>query len=403
MSATDVAPASAEETTTATPEVAPRRARRWTARRITHVIAPAVIFLGIREFGLLILSWMAGRNDISTTDALKSWDGQWFLAIAGNGYAGVPPGLVDAFGKRSFETPLAFFPGYPTVVGWLNDLGFRLLPSALAVTVAFGVVCAYGLTRLGTIVAGGSRTVGLILVALFAASPMAIVLSMAYSEAMFCALAVWALVFVLERRWVGAGMCCAAAGLVRPTASALILAVGLAMLVAVFQRKDSWRPWLGGIIAPVGLIGYLAWVGVRTGEWDGWFALQRRGWDSEFDGGVATLRFTMDVLGNARSVLEVATVGLIVGALALLVIGWRRRLEWPLLVYAAGVLAMDLCSNGLMNSKARLMLPAFTLLLPIALGLAKRRPSTVALTLAGAAVASAWFGAYSITAWGYAI
>ncbi|WP_436493259.1 hypothetical protein [Actinokineospora sp. HUAS TT18] len=361
------------------------------------------MFLGVREVGLLVLTWMAGQNNQSATDALKSWDGQWFLAIAGHGYADVPPNLVDAFNRRSAETPLAFFPGYPTVVGWLSDLGFLLLPSALAITVAFGVVCAYGMTRLGTIISGGSRKVGLILVALFAASPMAIVLSMAYSEAMFCAFAVWALVFVLERQWIGAGLCCAVAGLVRPTAAALILAVGLAIIVAIIQRRETWKPWVGGLVAPVGLIGYLAWVGTQTGEWDGWFALQRRGWDSEFDGGGATIKFSLEVLGNARSVLEVATVGLIVVALALLVICWRKRLEWPLVVYAAGVLAMDLCSNGLMNSKARLMVPAFTLLIPIAIGLAKRRTSTVLLTLAGAAVASAWFGAYSITSWGYAI
>jgi hypothetical protein len=49
------------------------------------------------------------------------------------------------------------------------------------------------------------------------------------------------------------------------------------------------------------------------------------------------------------------------------------------------------------------MVPAFALLIPIALALAKRRPSTVVLTLCGLVVASSWFGAYSITAWGYAI
>ncbi|CRK61013.1 integral membrane protein [Alloactinosynnema sp. L-07] len=400
---TDVVPTSAEEATPTRQAPVPHRVRRWSLVRIANLLAPGLVFLGVREIGLLVLSWMAGQNGQSATNALKSWDGQWFLAIAAHGYDGVPPNLVDAFNRRSAETPLAFFPGYPTVVGWLSDLGFLLLPSALAITVAFGVVCAYGMTRLGTIITGGSRRVGLILVALFAASPMAIVLSMAYSEAMFCAFAVWALVFVLERRWIAAGLCCAAAGLVRPTAAALILAVGLAIVIAVVQRRETWRPWVGGLIAPVGLIGYLAWVGTRTGEWDGWFALQRRGWDSEFDGGGATVKFSLEVLGNARSVLEVATVGLIVVALALLVICWRRRLEWPLVVYAAGVLAMDLCSNGLMNSKARLMVPAFTLLIPIAIGLAKRRTSTVLLTLAGAAVASAWFGAYSITSWGYAI
>jgi len=380
---------------------------RWTMRRIGQLLAPALIFLGIREFGLLVLTWMAAVTDRSVTEALRSWDGQWFLAIAEGGYQGVPAGLVDAFGQRSAETPLAFFPGYPTVVRWFaaldGDGGMGLVTASFTVTIVSGVACSYALARLGTHIRGGSRRTGLILVALFAATPMSIVLSMAYSEAMFCALAAWSLVGVLEKRWLLAGVCCAAAGLVRSTGAALLLAVGIAVVIAIVKRRDGWRPWAGGLISPVGLIAYLAWVGARTGEWDGWFKLQERGWGTGFDGGAATVKFSLEALADARSVLEVTTVGLIVVALVLLVIAVVRKVEWPLVVFAAAVLAMDLCANGLMNSKARLMLPAFTLLIPVALALAKRRPSTAVLTLCALAVSGSWFGAYSITSWGYAI
>jgi hypothetical protein len=393
--------------TTAEPGAQPPAPPRWTLRRVGRLLAPALIFLGIREFGLLVLTWMAAATDRSVTEALRSWDGQWFLAIAEGGYERVPAGLVDAFGQRSAETPLAFFPGYPTVVRWFaaldGDGGMGLVTASFTVTIVSGVACAYALARLGTHIRGGSRRTGLILVALFAATPMSIVLSMAYSEAMFCALAAWSLVGVLEKRWLLAGVCCAAAGLVRSTGAALLLAVGLAVIIAIVQRRDGWRPWVGGLIAPVGLIAYLGWVGTRTGEWDGWFKLQERGWGTGFDGGAATVRFSLEALADARSVLEVTTVGLIVVALVLLVIAVVRKVEWPLVVYAAAVLAMDLCANGLMNSKARLMLPAFTLLIPVALALAKRKPSTAVLTLCALAVAGSWFGAYSITSWGYAI
>ena len=47
---------------------------------------------------------------------------------------------------------------------------------------------------LGRSVRTGSTKSALVLVTLFAASPMAVVLSMTYSEATFCAFAVWALV-----------------------------------------------------------------------------------------------------------------------------------------------------------------------------------------------------------------
>jgi hypothetical protein len=407
VSATDVTRAEVAEEQEPPAEVTERRESTWTARRVGTLLAPALIFLGIRELGLLVLTWMASRNNHSVSEALRSWDGQWFLAIAGGGYAGVPDGLVDAFGQRSAETPLAFFPGYPTVVRWFAAIdgsgGIGLVTSALTVTIASGVVCSYGLARLGRHIRGGSQRTGLILVALFAATPMSVVLSMAYSEAMFCALAAWALVGVLERRWLLAGVCCALAGLVRSTGAALVLAVCLAAVIAIVSRKGSWRAWVGAVLAPAGLIGYLVWVGTRTGEWNGWFALQERGWGTGFDSGAATLRFSLDALADARSVLEVTTVALIVVALILLVIMIVRRVEWPLVVFAAGVLAMDLASNGLMNSKARLMVPAFTLLIPVALALAKRRQSTMILTLCGLAVASSWFGAYALTSWGYAI
>jgi len=372
--------------------------------RLTALLAPALVFLAMREVGLIAVQLMADRWGKPVSKALSSWDGQWFIGIAEGGYAGVSDSLVDAFGRRTDETPLAFFPGYPALVRWADGLpGVTTLGAAFSVSLAGGVVCAYGLHRLGSRITGGSPKAGLALVALFAASPMAVVLSMTYSEATFCALAAWSLVGLVERKWLLAGLCCAAAGLVRPTAVALVAAVVLAAAVAVIGRRDGWRPWAGALIAPLGLVGYLAYVALRTGHLDGWFAVQQRGWDSRFDGGAATWKFALSILGDPRSVLELTTVWLLVIALALLVLAVRRRVEWPLLVYSIGVLVMDIGSNGLMNSKARLLLPAFTLLIPVALALARRRPTTAVAFLVGFAVFGAWFGAYAITAWPYAI
>src|SRR5262249_2291102 len=162
-----------------------------------------------------------------------------------------------------------------TAIRWLAGIdgsgGIGVLTAGLTVTIVSGVVCAYGLARLGKMVNSGSERAGLILIALFAATPMSILLSMVYSAAMFCALAVWAVMGVLERRWLLAGVCCAFAGLVRPTAAALLLAVGLAALFAVIKRWDDGRAWLGGLLAPVGLLGYLGFVAARTHDPSGWF------------------------------------------------------------------------------------------------------------------------------------
>jgi hypothetical protein len=278
----------------------------------------------------------------------------------------------------------------------------------MIVTLVAGVFAAYALTRLGELVPGGSRRAGLALVALFAAAPMAVALSMTYSEALFCALAAWSLVWVLQRHWVAAGLACAGAGLVRPTAIALVLAVLVAAAVAIVTRPsarsgDGWRPWVGAALAPTGLVGYLAFVAVQPGVVGGWFGVQQRGWNSRFDGGAATLSFTTDVLATGRSVLELVTVVVLAGAFVLLAISIVQRLPLPLVIYGAAVLVLVVGSNGLMNSKARLLLPAFTLLLPVALALARRRPSTMIAVLGAATLGSAWFGAYALLGWPYAI
>lgn len=405
MASTATGGAGAQQVTAVSPAAGPDR-----VHRIVMLLAPALVYLVVRQIGLLVLAWTASRNGAAVGSELASWDGQWFLALAATGYDGVAPGLTDAFGQRSAETPLAFFPGYPALVAAVGRLpGASLLAAALAVSVAAGVVGAYGLARLVRALPFGSPELrqrgGLVLVALFAASPMGVVLSMAYSEALFCALAVWALVGVLERRWLLAGMCCAAAGLVRPTAAALVVAVGLAALVAAYRDRGR-RPWAALLLAPAGLLGYLGFVASRTGRADGWFVVQRQGWESGFDGGSSTLRFAVDTLATASAVLEVVTVAVLTAAVVLLAVAalsWWRTAAWPLLVYATVVVAMVLGSDGLMSSKARLLLPAFVLLIPPALGLARRQPATAVAVLAGLTVSSAWFGAYALTIWPYAI
>jgi hypothetical protein len=375
-----------------------------TRTRVLRALAPAAVYVAVRAVGVAVLAIMAGRDGTGVTTALNAWDGGWLLTIARVGYAGVPADALDAYGHHTPFTALGFFPGYPATVAAVGPLaGGDLLVAGLLVSLVSGIVGAYALTRLGELVPGGSHRAGLLLVALFAASPMGVVLSMTYTEALFCALAAWALVGVLRRRWLLAGLCTAAAGLVRPTASSLVAAVVLAALAAVIARRDGWRPWAGGVLATTGLLGYLGWVAAQTGEPDGWFRIQRTGWGWHLDGGGATARWAANVLADGNQVFDVAVLVAIVATAALFVIAVHMRVPWPLLVYAALVLVTVWGTDGLMNSKLRLLLPAFVLLLPVAVGLAKRRRSTVVAVVVAVTLASAWFGGYALTIWQYAI
>jgi hypothetical protein len=101
--------------------------------------------------------------------------------------------------------------------------------------------------------------------------------------------------------------------------------------------------------------------------------------------------------------MTLLTIAVMVGAVLLFAVAVRQRVEWPLLAYAAVIMISCLGSSSLMHAKPRLLLPAFTLLISVAVGLSKRQRSTAALTIGGAALASAWFGAYALTSWRYAI
>jgi hypothetical protein len=378
-------------------------AGRSRGRRVLAALAPAGVYVAVRVIGVVVLGLMTGSGEKLAT-ALNAWDGTWMVAIARFGYAGIPDDMLDAFGNHTPDTARAFFPGYPAMIAAVGKLtGGHLVLAGLIVSLLAGIVAAYGLTRLGELVPGGSRRAGLLLVALFAAAPMGVVLSMTYTEALFCALTAWSLVGVLQRQWILAGLCALAAGLVRPTAIALIAAVGLAALLAVIRRRDGWRPWVGLVLAPCGVVGYLGYVALVTGQLDGWNQIQRAGWASYLDGGASTAEFTRDALAGGSEVYDLAIVLALAASLVLLVVAIRTRLPWPLIVYGVLVLVLVWCSNGPPHSKLRLVVPAFTLLVPVAIGLARRRTGTAVAVVVAAATASAWFGGYALTIWHYGI
>ena len=101
-------------------------------------------------------------------------------------------------------------------------------------TIAAGLAAAWGLTRLGMVLTG-DRRVSLLVAALWAVAPGSIVLSMVYSEALFCALAIWSLIALVERRWLTAAGLTILAGTVRSSAMALVAAVAVAAVPTLIR------------------------------------------------------------------------------------------------------------------------------------------------------------------------
>ncbi|WP_258175142.1 hypothetical protein [Actinopolyspora mortivallis] len=385
------------------PHLPRRREATATVRRRGLDPVPAVLYLTVHMLGILVLAALCASQGKQFPPVLFSWDSDWYLQIAANGYDGVSPTMLDGHGHHHQGTAMAFFPGLPLAIRAVALLpGLDPPRAALLVNLAAGLVCAYGLVRLARLVTG-SRRVGLVLVVLFSAAPMSVVLVMPYTEALFCALSVWALVGVLENRWSRAGLCCLAAGLIRPTGVVLIAVVVTAAVVALARGRSGRGPWAACLLAPLGTLAYLGWVAVRTGQPDGYFEIQQRGWSSSFDGGVSTARFVLETLTTDKDTFVTLTAWLVLCAVVLLVLCLHGRLPWPLVMFAALVLALALGSDGLMFSKVRLMLPAFPLLLPPALGLARRGGLTAIVSTTLFVCFGSWFSAYALAVWPYAI
>lgn len=394
-------------------------------------LTPIGIYLLVRAIGIAVLGRFDVLRGTSLYESLSAWDGKWMLAIAEHGYAGVPYDLTDARGIHSSDTAFAFFPGYPYTVGLIAKLPLiSPFGAAVLLNLLLGCLAAVGTARLGarcvTLMAGRSpivpavgsgqrepvnpRRVGLYLVAIFAATPMSVVLNMAYTEALFCALSIWALVGVLERRWLVAGVCAGLVGTVRPTA---IVVIGVVILAAAlyllgparsrWRSRDAAMAWLAIVLSPLGYLGYLAVVWAHTGSPTGWFTIQTEGWDTRFDWGVAAFDFVNNMLVNSSEIAPVATSWIIVATLVLIGVALWARLPWPVSVYGVLVVASIVLSSGLMMSRPRLLLPAFVLLIPLAIGLARCRPRAGIAAMVPIIIGSAWFGAHMLTVYPHAM
>ncbi|HEY7273404.1 MAG TPA: hypothetical protein VH502_11780 [Actinoplanes sp.] len=353
------------------------------------------LYVGLRAVAMLALWRAADAFGRDLGSRLTAWDGGHYLILAMRGYDTAIPLKPDG---SLATTNLAFFPLYPGLIAALDPVlpgGSRI--TAIAVSWAAGVAAAWGLYAVGAQLR--DRPTGIILAGLWAVVPHAVVESMGYTETLFTALAAWSLFALLRRRWVTAGVLCLFAGLTRSVAIALIAAVGLAALVAVCQRRDGWRPWLGGALAPLGFLGFAAWVGHRLGRFDGYVYVQRVAWHASFDAGEYAVTYTTRILTQPQELGFYVTTLVVLLALALLVLIAIGRVPWPLVIYAAVMFAAVVGVEGYYHTMARHLLPAFPLLLPVAYALAAARRSTVIVVLALLTAVSAWYGVYLCLIW----
>ena len=369
--------------------------RSWRDR--LPAATPAILgYIAVRAVGLVVL-WLLARHDGADFWGLLSgrFDSVWNIRIVQDGYDAAIP--VTASGAPR-PSNLAFFPIYPALMWWLHAVtSLPVAASGLLVSWVSGAVAAWGIYAVGARVR--SHTTGVVLAVLWGAVPHAVVQNMVYSETLFTALVAWCLYALLAGRWLTAGVLCMFAGLTRPNSATLIAALGITMLVAI-RREGGWRPWVAGAIAPLGHVAYLAWVGDRVGRWDGYFYMQREGWNNALST-TRNLGIVERLLTEPRQPTAFYITLILLGtAVALVALQAIDRFPLPVVLYSA-ISVVFVILAGAYEGKGRYLVPVFTLLLPIAAALAAAKTSTKVVVLTFVACLSAWYGTYLTLAWTY--
>ena len=379
----------------------------WQRSLIVQAVA---CFAVARLISVSVMAALAGRDPLSRR--LGSWDGGYYLRIARTGY---PRALPHVPGKPS---RVAFFPVYPTLIRaahWF--VPGSVLVSAVAVSLIAGLVAAGLIAVLAERVLlllvdpVTARRAALIVVAAWSVEPASFVLSMAYSEAVFTALAAGCLLALVARHWWTAGVLALFAGATRP--SGIVLAGCCA--VAAAGELSAWRdrdrsasaarqpivPLAAAALAPLGAIAFVVWIGRRIGHLDAWFVAQRQGWQVYTDGGRYLVQKVAQYARHpAARPSGLAVIAVLAVALVLTVLMLKDRPPPVLGSYALALVVLTLIVHGAFGSIPRFLLPAFPLLLPVGTRTA-RLPTTVlvgAFAVAAVAVglAATWVTGQSV-------
>ena len=196
-------------------------------------------------------------------DMWARWDSGWYLAIAQHGYA---------TGPLTGENRIAFYPAYPTIVGWLE----RLLPHAwqgMGALLWTGIILSnvsaiaaltllYRHARDLDDEASAGRAVQYLL-----AFPTAFYLSCFCTESLFLVLAISAFHSARRGRWWLGGLLGGLAALTRSTGVLLFPALAwMAFESARAGGRHALRhaAWL--LLIPSALAGYACYCWILTGD-----------------------------------------------------------------------------------------------------------------------------------------
>ncbi len=346
-----------------------------------RLVLLALVLLAVR------LAVYAALAHGDATRAMCQWDCDWYLSTAEHGYDAVRRAGPNGFANW------AFFPLLPLAIRALHELsGLSPLLAGLAIsqTALLGFMLLGA--RYRAITRPGSREADFLL--LVAVWPYGIYFSSVYTESLYALLTILALLLREQRREVGAAAACGLLSATRPTGVLLSAALGVVALLRVWRaRRLDGRTLLVLVLAPLGLVLFMAWLWHRTGDPLA-FAHIQAGWLRQrgnplrvLYAGFANMDFRHRHLGTGYEA-GWGVLGLLAGGW----LAWRGRWIEGWLCAATVVMAL---SSGALTSLPRFVAAGPVFLLAAA-DFYERLPHRLArlLVLAGLAVLQIVFLGY---------
>ena len=313
-----------------------------------------------KDIGRGILDEIEPSAGSTISNVLTSWDGRWYLEIIRFGY---PKSIPADITYNQLEARAAFFPVYP----WLVRVVDFVLPGGDTFAALFTnfVLGAISVVLVGLLArrlfsnAAAARSM-----TLYAVFPGSFVLSFAYAEATFIVLAALCLLFLIEERWILAGVAAAIGTGTRPNGVALVVACAVAAALAIGRRRD-WVSLVPGVLSPLGFIGFQLYVDAQAGERGAWFRVQREAWSEGTSFGATAVANTFGFVRSPLSSPADALTALCLLALAgMLYALWKRHLPLPLVAFCAVIIALMLIPETV-TARPRFLFTAFPLFIAV--------------------------------------
>jgi hypothetical protein len=294
-------------------------------------------------------------------------DAVYYLGIAQHGY---PRRLPFPWNGSPIAARAAFFPLFAVLIRLISYLtaGHYLIAGLMASVLA-GAASALGVWALAARVR--DRWVADRAVLLYCLFPGAMTFGLLYSEPLGVALGAAALLALLDRRWLLAGIIGALGTAERPTMIILVAVSGVAAVQAIWARRE-WRALLAPALTPLGILAFFGYLGHRYHDYGFWFKVEREGWHQHPDFGQRTLKIVLwDVPGTSKyTIFFVVLTVMFVAAVAGIGMMIAARLPLPVSLYGILLVLLLVSSEG---TKPRFVWSAF----PLFIGAAAKLPRAI--------------------------